>query len=320
MALANLRVLGTKSAGCLALAAGLLLSGCSGSSDSAGGSGSSKLPDVGTAPKVVRSADLKYPMQAYAPTGGEIRRLSQAQQILIQQCMRRFGFTYDAPDTSSTGAESDTARRYGLSEARDVERYGYASPEVRPAGQGNDHELEPAMLAVLNGPDDVDPDSLPQTQTEAEAKKGDGVPVGGCSRESYLKLYAPKKGMIDIAFAQSLEREAYKKSRTDPRVTAVIKKWSACMGDGGYTVNDPVSPMKELGVEDDPSSDAAVKAAVLDVQCKAKVNLVGVWFSVESAYQKLAIDDNVETLSKYREQSRDRLRYANSLISARPAK
>ncbi|MEV5385955.1 hypothetical protein [Streptomyces sp. NPDC052721] len=319
MALANLRALGTKSAGCLAVAAGLLLSGCSGSSDSAQGSGSPKLPDVGAAPKVVRSADLKYPMQAFAPAAGEIRRLSQAQQVLTQQCMRRYGFTYDAPDSSSTGAESDTARRYGLSEARDAQRYGYADPGVRPAGRGSDHELDPAMLAVLNGSDDLNPDSLPETQAEAEARKGDGVPVGGCSRESYLKLYAPKKGMIDIAFAQTLERQAYMKSRTDPRVIAVIKKWSACMRDGGYDVKDPVSPMKELGVEQDPSGDAAVKAAVLDVQCKEKVNLVGVWFSVESAYQKRAIDDNVETLSTYKQQSRDRLRYANSLISGKPA-
>ncbi|MCF2131266.1 hypothetical protein L1I79_33320 [Strepomyces sp. STD 3.1] len=321
MAVANIGTVYPRSVGFLVLATGLLLAGCSGSEDSVDGAASSRLPEVGTPPQVTRSADLKYPMQSYTLTDGEVRTLSNAQEVLTQQCMRRFGFTYEISDTPSTDNESGTARRYGLSEAANAERYGYANPEVPPTDRNDDRELEPAMLVVLNGPDDIDPNSLPETQEEAEAggKKGDTVPVGGCSRESYLKLYAPTKGMIDVSFAQTLERDAYMKSRTDPRVTEIIKKWQACMGDGGYSVNDPVSPLEDLGVADDPSGDVATKAAVLDVQCKEKLNLVGVWFSVESAYQKLAVDENVETLTKYQEQSRDRLRYANSLISGQSA-
>ena len=67
------------------------------------------------------------------------------------------------------------------------------------------------------------------------------------------------------------------------------------------------------GTNDALSSPEAINAAKADVTCKEKVNLVGVWYGVETAYQRQSIDRNAEVLDLAKRQLADRLKLAASL-------
>ncbi|MGW6457813.1 hypothetical protein ACWF94_18195 [Streptomyces sp. NPDC055078] len=133
-------------------------------------------------------------------------------------------------------------------------------------------------------------------------------------RESYLKLYAPTPDSVDILYVFNLRGETQSKAGDDSRVRCVFAQWSACMKKNGYEVSDPTGVASQLGCEDAAlSSPAAITTAKADVACKKKVNLVGVAYAVESAYQQRLVDKNAETLQLVRKQAERRIRLAASL-------
>jgi hypothetical protein len=86
------------------------------------------------------------------------------------------------------------------------------------------------------------------------------------------------------------------------------------MGEAGYAgLASPYDVQDKLGLSQAPGSPKAVAAATRDVACKRRVNLVGVWAAVETAYQKRLIEENAETLALYAKQRDARFRLAASL-------
>lgn len=164
---------------------------------------------------------------------------------------------------------------------------------------------------------------MPMSQEAAQREGGSGqkvngqaVPVGGCGREAFLKLYAPKPNAVDIMYVFNLRSEAESQSRADSRVRENDGKWSACMKKAGYSVTDPMDASNQLSFQNEElSSPAAVAAATSDVACKKEVNLVGVRYAVTAAYQKRLIDKNAETLNLARRQHEDRMKLAATLLS-----
>ncbi|MFR9676306.1 hypothetical protein [Streptomyces sp. TR06-5] len=310
------RVAPVLAAACLAV-----LSACAGEPASdAGGE-----PDLGRIPAMLETENIEFPLSGYASTAAERQKLRRAQDALVARCMSRFGFSYSAPRRPAPPA---TGNRYvfGVVDSNEVAQYGYRNPQsldgdrerpVRPALSG-------AERLVLSGADDVDPQSLPTNQEAArreggsdEKVNGRTVPVGGCTREAFLKLYAPKSNAVDIMYVFNLRSEAESRTRADSRVRRNDTKWSACMEKAGYSVSDPMDAAAELGFRsnEELSSPAAVAAAGADVACKKKVNLVGVRFAVTTAYQERLIDRNAETLALARRQHEQRLERAAELLS-----
>ncbi|MCZ4122209.1 hypothetical protein [Streptomyces sp. H39-S7] len=316
-------------AACLALLAVLLtgLTGCgsaSGAASDGGKSGDRAEPAVGTPPALLDSNGLTFPLDDYLVAAEQRQELQKAQNILIDQCMRRYGFRYTAPDsTTATDAYGENGRRYGLSSPALAARYGYGDPPrqtpvraPRPASGTNES-------LVLDGPPDLDPKSLPGNLEEAEKARTSGkntgvvngvkIPVAGCAGESGLRLYAPDAAAVDITFPQNLNVEANERSRQDSRVVGAVREWSACMAGHGYRVPSPLGVPTALKLTD-LSGPQAVTVATSDVACKRQVNLVGVWFTVESAYQKALIEKNAETLKTFKDQQQARMRLADSLV------
>lgn len=237
--------------------------------------------------------------------------------------MKRYGFTYSVAKSRKSPPEAGIGIRYGIIDPAAALREGYGVSVTDD--QADETPLSgKAEAAVLNGLEGIDPDTLPESQDEAVASarksraghrvNGVDVPMGGCVRESFLKLYAPHADAVDILFTQDLERESYGKSRADSRVEGVINSWSTCMKRNGYRVTDPVSPVSQLNLAGDLSGDTAIALAVEDVECKKQTGLVGVWFAVESAYQKRLIKKNAQVLSKVKEQHHARMRLAHDLL------
>ncbi|MFD3945593.1 hypothetical protein [Streptomyces sp. NPDC058579] len=302
----------------------LALAGCSATaSDGAGGSAE---PPIDSMPTMLRTTGVSFPLEAYEATPEQQNTLSRAQNVLVGRCMSRLGFTYRPPAQPPVPTTGANARVFGLTDPDEAARYGYLNPAVAKAQQ---QQPLPALakaptqaeLLALNGKDDLKPTDLPATLEEAKkaggsdiAFNGQKVPVGGCTRESFLELYARKAGEVDILFVFNLKGGAESKTREDSRVRAADKKWTQCMAKAGYTLNDPMNAPKELALAGpELSGPRAITAAKADVQCKQQVNLIGVHYAVTKAYQQQLIEQHAETLALAKDQVDSRLRLAASL-------
>ncbi|KQX59560.1 hypothetical protein ASE09_04670 [Streptomyces sp. Root66D1] len=273
-------------------------------------------------PVMAEATVLKFPLDVFEASDEQQRTLGRAQSVLIARCMARFGFTYRGGEERSPERPESVSRRFGVGDPRTAERYGYANPSAARAPQKRVKGLgltRPEEIALLGEPD-LDPAKLPNSQQEAEqqaagaGKAGDRrPPAGGCTRESYLKLYAPRPDSVDLLYVFNLRNRADSEYREDSRVRAVDKSWSACMAKSGYKVTDPHDAADELGLGDRRSSAEAITAAKTDVRCKRQVNLLGVHYSVLSAYEQRAAEQNAETLKLVKDQLDERLRTAAAL-------
>ncbi|MDX3537429.1 hypothetical protein PV721_24275 [Streptomyces sp. MB09-01] len=298
----------------------LTLTGCS--STGSGADDDGREPEAGAAPRILNSAELTLPLDAYILRGERVTLLTRAQNTLVDQCMKRYGFRY----TGQGGDRvlNDRARLYGITDADQAARYGYSNPDLASGGGERPApatQLGPNESLFLHGEKEVDPSKpVPMSQEEAEQTgqgaitvDGQKVPAGGCRRESYLKLYAPTKDAVDIMLPQNMATDSYLRAGEDSRVRKVTAEWSACMAEKGYKTDDPVSPQEDLGFQSAPGSPQAIAAAQHDVACKERTNLVGVWHTVQTAYQKRVIEKNAETLDLAKKQMEDRLRLAAQL-------
>jgi hypothetical protein len=96
----------------------------------------------------------------------------------------------------------------------------------------------------------------------------------------------------------------WEKSKTDPRVVAVIKLWSECMKRSGFTYASPLDAGGDRPewLRAATPSVAEIRTAVADVRCKQQTNLIGIWFTIESAYENGAIHLHIEQLTQIRHQ------------------
>ncbi|MFD7258554.1 hypothetical protein [Streptomyces sp. NPDC059874] len=303
----------------------LLLTGCS---QTAGGkadtdSDAGKEPPIGAVPTLLESRSLVFPLAPYTPDSRQLALLDEAQDVLIDQCMQRYGFRFTQRRKADGAVQQDESRRYGISDPAEAAQSGYTNPRlgntVRPPRQtlGGNEKL------VLHGLE-VDPSmKVPMSQEEAEKSDvattvvgGQKVPAGGCLRESALKLFTPTKDTVDGMVAQSHGIEAYGRAQKDSRVVAATKAWSECMAKHGYAAfTDPTAQppgIDEAGM----SSPQAVTMAKQDVECKRETNLVGIWYTVEVAYQQRAIERNAETLDVAKKQLDERMKLAATLLAA----
>lgn len=308
----------------VAICAAALLAACSSPTDKGQTDGASE-PEISATPTMLSTAGARFPLDAYDATQEEAAALQEGQGVLISRCMERFGFRYSLPSRpAAADSGRSNARVFGVVDAGEAAQYGYGNPGEAQAPRRTPQSLTPSEEIALHGAPDLTPGDMPRSQAEAE-KKGGGkqringraVPVGGCGREAFLKLYAPEPNAVDALYVFNLKSQAESRSREDSRTKKVNKRWSGCMARKGHTASDPMNATTELGITDDAlGSPAAITAARADVACKKEVGLVGVYFAVQSAYQKRQIDKNAETLDLAKKQLKNRLKLAASLIAS----
>ncbi|MEU8627655.1 hypothetical protein [Streptomyces sp. NPDC048669] len=304
--------------------AAVLLAACS-SPAGKGRTDEKSEPEISSTPTMPSTVGLRFPLDAYDATQEETTALQQGQGVLISRCMERFGFRYSLPSRPASAAAGRTnARIFGVVDENEAARYGYSAPgDAQPPGRTS-QSLTASEEIALHGAPDLKPADMPMSQAEAEKKgggkqriNGKAVPVGGCGREAFLKLYAPEPNAVDALYVFNLKSQAESRAREDSRTKTVNKNWSDCMARKGHTASDPMNATTELGITDDAlTSPAAITAAKADAACKREVGLIGVYFAVQSAYQKRQIDKNAETLDLAKKQLKDRLKLAASLISS----
>ncbi|WP_409473957.1 hypothetical protein [Streptomyces sp. HC307] len=238
---------------------------------------------------------LKLPLEPYLFSDSEMSSLMQARNVLIQKCMHGLQLDYTPPKPQKrVGPKTMTERRYGLADADLAAASGYHMPgaAVRPES------------------------TVPADQYRALTGKGAGsrVPEGGCVGEAERALAGKRHfGVSDLS--QDLNARSYKLSMQDKRVQEVFHSWSACMSNAGYKYPDPMAAMSAPEFSRAEVGNGEVETAMADVRCKKSSNVIGVWYTVESAYQQKLIEKNSKKLDAISMAKRDQLDAARKVRS-----
>ncbi|MFI9307187.1 hypothetical protein [Streptomyces triculaminicus] len=202
--------------------------------------------------------------------------------------MARFGFRYDYAGPPGFRPRNRTQYRYGITNAREASVHGFAPPGSprTQTSRREDPPLTAEMTLVLGGTDE--PGVMPGSQDAKGGQRVNGqtVPDGGCFGEAMDSLKARNKwGGGDAPLARRIAAESFEHSRQDQRVTAAFTRWSQCMRDRGFTYADPLAAGDDPAWKTPTPSARERTAATATAECKRTHNVVGIWWTVEAAYQ-----------------------------------
>jgi hypothetical protein len=289
---------------CLAglIVAALALSGCASRATGSDGAGPAPADPV---PVLLDSVGLRLPVQDYLLTDAQATLVSRGRALLVQRCMRRFGFNYAAPETAPGryGPRSLTDRRYGITDAALAARYGYRLGDRDPALRKRPpaHALGPDAQTVLTG--------------EGQSRiHGLAVPDGGCIGEADRRLARLAPPGADPRLGNRLQLESFQVSKRDERVQDAFRAWSACMRRAGYDYASPLTVAGDPQFVGSRPGQHEIAVARADVRCKASTNVIGIWFTVESAYQDVWIRQHAMAMKSCRNALAAQIRAASAPV------
>ncbi|MEJ8645340.1 hypothetical protein WKI68_37270 [Streptomyces sp. MS1.HAVA.3] len=276
-------------AGLLASTA-VLLTGCSAAE--AGGAN----PDtpgkpiaIGQVPKITDAEQLTLPLDAYQLSPRDARKVQDALDTLVTDCMTKQGFAWAPPQRPPVREGSRNGRRYGLLDPEEGSQTGYHVTGT--TGQG--------AKGKEQGQDG--------SATAQEA-------AGQCVLTQRAKLNGQQKADKAASgpdeLVERLVVENASRAERDPQVRAVWSQWSDCMDQAGYSYDGPWDSNNDREFATPEPTDKERAVASADAKCKQKHNVAGVWMAVETAYQKRAIETNAEALEEARKANETRLRNA----------
>jgi hypothetical protein len=216
--------------------------------------------------------------------------------------MSQFGFTWTAR-AAHVPAPNQVDRLYGVSDLATAQRYGYHLPSTSTRAGGGpraDRSLSAPERLVLSG----DTTGAGASANDSpDSYRGKPIPAGGCAAQA-RQLTIGVDDVDPTRVADAITVGMWEKSKTDPRVVAVIKLWSECMKRSGYTYASPLDAGGDRPewLRAATPSAAEIRTAVADVTCKQRTNLIGTWFTIESAYENGAIHLHIEQLTQIRNQ------------------
>jgi hypothetical protein len=264
------------------------VAGCSSTPD-----GPKVQPSAVVATNSAGSRAVTLPVFAFLPTDQQLTVLRNAQSLLINKCMHRFGFTdYEIAPPPISRAQD---RRYGVIDPAMAQKYGYSMvPGTIAATEPNDSPLNPrnmtrSELITLEGVK-----GNPKATREAG---GTVIPAGGCAGEA-TRTIAPDGAFAPSRTAGKIKADSFERSQTDPAVITVFRSWSQCMAKSGYDYPDPIAAAADprWNVNRTPSQ-ASINAAVADVRCKDSTGLIALWAGVEARLQKADIEKDSQQLN-----------------------
>lgn len=238
----------------------------------------------GPVPVLLHGADLRLPLDAYLASVTEVAELGSGYRALVHRCMTGYGFDFPpAHLPASTGPLTRNERRYGLTDPAAAATLGYRLANGGGPARPGLPALPAAGLDALNG-------------AQGHLVAGRALPADGCAGQARRELTARVPQGADLTLPDRLARDSFERSRQDPRVAAAIQRWAACMREQGYRYATPFEAAADRRFRG-PLSGAETATATADVACKARTNLVGIWFSAESGYQRALIDGNGPALA-----------------------
>jgi hypothetical protein len=241
------------------------------------------------------------------PSAAEQSTIEAAVTKLAERCAKQYGFDYTAPSAAQASDYNQLRRAYGAVEADTAAKYGYHLAPGDPGYEApgtplNPHEggkittapLPTAEQLVLYGRQGAASGSGPGFYA------GRKIPDGGCFGQASGEIAGAKQIDPD-SIADAILVGMGKKAQSDSRVVARFRKWSACMAQSGYHYKMPLDAAGDSKwniTQRSQPGQAEIQTALADVKCKQSTNLIGIWFSVESAYENEAIQQELPTLTE----------------------
>lgn len=285
----------------LCLLALALLAGCSSRPDRAGGGGGE--PPLPAMLTITDTATLSLPLDPFRLGTRTLPLSARASDVLVNRCLARFGFAPLPPTPVVPTTAGPSARRYGVTDLALARVRGYHGPAAAPVAERRRPELSPAAQAVLSG-------------TGQASYSGQQVPQGGCLGEAERRLRTGAPTVPNMSLGEDLSAETYGRSAEDSRVRGAFTAWSGCMKALGYDYVSPVTAIDDPAfVATEAPTDRERAVAVADIGCKRKVNLIAIWATVETAYQRGALDRNAEALDTLRKSFRVQEKNAAAILA-----
>ncbi|TCO54068.1 hypothetical protein [Actinocrispum wychmicini] len=271
--------------GLTAVISAVVVAGCGGGQDQ----------PVTTAGPVVRAAaDVHYPLDSYQISDADMGTVLAARRVFEIRCMRRLGFTGDefAGLIAVDYDETTKSQMLTFLDPTAARERGYHKPGDRaPAATGPKGAPEqPGERSAMSG--------------SVQTVNGIPVPQGGCGEEALRNL---KEGAGDPPIdVRSLSGDAQEQTLRDPRLHTALQAWSSCMGKAGMDYDAPWSAEEGNGAwqrnrdgwyHNDPTP-AEIRTATVDVDCRARTNILGTWIAVQSDYQNQLIHQHQEQLTR----------------------
>ncbi|MFD9883116.1 hypothetical protein ACFWZT_16860 [Streptomyces alboflavus] len=212
----------------------------------------------------------------------QMAALQDEENRRAQSCMHRFGYRVDLTPHNSAASpmlyQGMNENTYGLTSISRARRYGY---HLTKAEEDDDKIKDPPLTTrqkyALNGG---------ATFTE-DGKK---LPAGGCRAEAERSLQKGAPSIDDEDYAAAVALDVGKEVENDSRVRSAFRSWSTCMRQEGFHYSHPMAPGEsDRFLRTTEPGRQEIRTAVADVECKRQTNVIGIWISVETVYQKIAI-------------------------------
>jgi hypothetical protein len=270
-------------------------------------------------PRAGSPQPIVMPLDVYEQVSSQEQdALSESQTLLAQRCMAARGFTYPAPASPSNGflaVQGIEEDPFGIVSMARAETYGYATPKGSGAQQG------PGIIGFVGGT--VFAGALSHhgvAYTMALFGFAPGAGGGGrarqmgCFQQASSEVYGQLGGNPTPDPVPAMAVQASQWAQNDPRVLAVERAWSRCMAQRGYSYHTPL----EAEQHNWPSTPSVgeVATAVADVSCKTRTDLPNTWLTVEAAYQRALIAQNLTALSRFQANFGNLLRRAEALLAS----
>ncbi|MFE5211267.1 hypothetical protein [Streptomyces sp. NPDC056600] len=262
------------------------------------------------------------PLAAYSELSeDDSRTIRRASDLLMQQCMEKYGFT----DTAAAGDETGTEKPvrdsdYRMLPSDHASAYGY-----HPKGGGT------VATDRGDGKAGSDAENAVRLGTGAATVNGKAVPKGGCKGEVDRKL---SDGLPDVNDAggkvDEVVRATTQQAESDQALTKAVQKWGSCMKEQGFVFAHPREAAgrflgKGTAKASKPSEGARVSAvatdeekqvAVADSSCNKKAALEQAWLKVIVPLQQEAIDQHAEEFEVMAEWNKGYLANAKSALES----
>jgi hypothetical protein len=252
-------------------------------------------PPTDRVPVVERASDLVLPLDEYRLSWAEYRTVQRATWRLIRDCVARFGGQYTLDEAAMVAElpplRDENERRYGLFDLDDATARGYNLPPEAPSSPPKRWNPSPLEVFLINGATGAFADRARPTDSNGVTLSPDG-----CLGESDRVLAAGERRPPDDQLGAKLSLQSYGRAEADGRVRALMQRWSACMKKHGYDYTSIWEP-NDLAWPD-PAGAEEMSTAAADVRCKHEVKLVETWYAVETAYQRLLLEQNAQALAE----------------------
>ena len=273
-------------------------------------------------PPASSNVPIALPLDSYEEVAGlEQNAIAAAAALLMQRCMADQGFQFTAAPGGSGGLSllQQVEDSYGLASLAQAEQYGYGQPSGNLGPGGPGAIILPGLVGA--------PGSSTHSVAWRSALLGfaPGERLGqerhqGCFQWAYTELYGSSGGGLGLSVAigadpvPGIAGQAASWTQSDPRITAVNAAWSRCMAGRGYQYRSPAAAAGKNW----PANPTVVEiaTATADVSCKNQANLVNTWLTVEAAYQRALIGQNLSALARLQSAFRANLTRAKEILTS----